>query len=83
MGLLSLSNLEICIKKPEFSDFKGLKSQIVSKFYLGLLNAYNFMYFDRNISENKDGKKMRAVICLGLYKGEFYFISAKTFPIIA
>ena len=25
MGLLSLSNLEICIKKAEFSDFKGLK----------------------------------------------------------
>ena len=23
MGLLSLSNLEICIKKAEFSDFKG------------------------------------------------------------
>ena len=68
MGLLSLSNLEICIKKAEFSDFKRLKSefkgQIVSKFDLGLLNAYNPMHFDRNISENKDGKKMRAVICL-------------------
>ena len=65
---MSLSNLEICIKKAEFSDFKRLKSefkgQIVSKFDLGLLNAYNPMYFDRNISENKDGKKMRAVICL-------------------
>ena len=36
------------------SEFKG---QIVSKFDLGLLNAYNSMYFDRNISENKDGKK--------------------------
>ena len=27
-------------------------------------NKYKSMYFDRNISENKDGKKMRAVICL-------------------
>ena len=43
------------------SEFKG---QIVSKFDPGLLNAYNTMYFDRNISENKDGKKRRAVICL-------------------
>ena len=45
MGLLSQSNLEICIKKTEFSNFKGLKSefkgQIVSKFDIGLLNAYN------------------------------------------
>ena len=48
MGLLSLSNLEICIKKAEFSDFKG---QIVSKFDLGLLNAYKPMSFDRNMSE--------------------------------
>ena len=42
----------------------GFKGQIVSKFDLGLLNACNLMYFDRNISENKDGKKkVRAVIC--------------------
>ena len=34
-----------------------MKSQIVSKFDLGLLIAYNLIYFDRNISENKDGKK--------------------------
>ena len=44
-----------------FSDFKRLtsefKGQIVSKLDLGLLNAYNPMHFDRNISENKDGKK--------------------------
>ena len=40
---------------------KVKKGQIVSKFDLGLLNAYNPMYFDRNISENKYG---RAVICL-------------------
>ena len=44
-SLLSLSSLEVCIKKAEFSDCKGLKSefkgQIVSKFDLGLLNAYN------------------------------------------
>ena len=30
---------------------------MVSKFDLGLLNAYNPMYFDRNIIENKYGKK--------------------------
>jgi hypothetical protein len=30
------------------------KGQIVSKFDLGLLNAYNPMYFDKNISENKE-----------------------------
>ena len=30
------------------------------------------MYFDRNISENKYGKKMRAVICLVYPNGEFY-----------
>ena len=28
IGLLSLSNLEICIKKAEFSGFKGLKSNL-------------------------------------------------------
>ena len=39
---------------------KVKKGQIVSKFDLRLLNPYNPMYFDRNISENKDG---RAVIC--------------------
>ena len=57
-GLLSLSNLEMCIKKAEFFDLKRLKSefkgQIASKFDLGLHNAYNPMYFDRNIIENKE-----------------------------
>ena len=33
------------------SDFKR---QLVSKFDLGLLNAYKPMYFDRNIIENKE-----------------------------
>ena len=57
MGLLSLSNLEICVKKAEFSDFKAKKvnskpkGQIVSKFDLSLLNANKPMYFDRNIGE--------------------------------
>ena len=59
MGLLNLPNLEICIKKAEFSEFKGKKSefkgQIVSK--SDLINAYNPIYFDRNISENRDDKK--------------------------
>ena len=67
MGLLSLSNLEICIIKAEFSDFKGYK------FHLGLLNAYNPMYYDRNISENKDGKKSQGSYLSCVTNGEFYF----------
>ena len=66
MGLLSLSNLEICIIKAEFSDFKGYK------FHLGLLNAYNPMYYDRNISENKDGKKSEGSCLFCVTNGEFY-----------
>ena len=53
MGLLSLSNRAICIKKAEFSDFKG---QIAFKFDVGLFNAYKLMYFDRNINGNKDSE---------------------------
>ena len=30
--------------------------KIVSKFDLGLLNAYKLMYFDRNVNENKGNK---------------------------
>ena len=48
---------------------------MVSKFDPGLLNAYNPMYFDRNVSEDKDGKKMTAVICLCVTNIEFYFKS--------
>ena len=58
MGLLSLSNLAICIKKAEFSDFKG---QIAFKFDVGLFNAYKLMYFDRNINGNKDAKIWEAI----------------------
>ena len=29
---------------------------MVSKFDLGLLDAYKLMYFDRDINGNKDGK---------------------------
>ena len=43
------------------TTYKTFAVKIVSKFDLGLLKAYNPMHFDRNISENKDGKKMRAV----------------------
>ena len=43
------------------SEFNG---QIVSKYDLCLLKAYNPMRFDWNISENKRGKHMRAVIFL-------------------
>ena len=58
MVLMSLSNLEISIKKAEFSHFESeLKGQIVSKFDLGLLNTYNLMYFDRNISEKRTATK--------------------------
>ena len=67
MGLLSLSNLEICIKNAEFKD------QIVSKFDLGLLNAYKPMYFTRKISENKDGKKSEGSYLSCVTNGEFYF----------
>ena len=52
------------------SEFKG---QIVSKFDLGLLNAYNPMYFDRNISENKDGKITEVSYLSCVRNGEFYF----------
>ena len=41
-----------------FKSLKGeFKGQIVSKFDLDLLNAYNSMHFDRNISGNKGEKK--------------------------
>ena len=38
------------------------------------MHTINPMYFDRNISENKDGKKMRAVHNLScVTNGEFHF----------
>ena len=40
---------------------------------LGLLNAYNPMYFDRNISQNKDGKKNEGSYLSCVRNGEFYF----------
>ena len=43
------------------SEFKG---QIICKFDLDLPNAYNPICFDRNISENRDGKKMKAAVYL-------------------
>ena len=52
------------------SEFKG---QIVSKFDQGLLNAYNPMYFDWNISENEDGKKNEGSYLSCVTNGEFYF----------
>ena len=50
-----------------------MKGQIVSKFDLGLFNAYNPMYFDRNISENKDGKENEGSYLSCVTNGEFYF----------
>ena len=62
MRLLSPSKRQTSLNLKDKSEFKD---QIVSKFDIGLLNAYNPMRFDRNISENKEGKKkVRAVICL-------------------
>ena len=39
----------------EFANF-NYYFILVSKFDLGLLNAYKLMYFDRNINGNKDEK---------------------------
>ena len=36
-----------------------VNGQVVSKFDLGLLNAYKLMYFDTNIDGNKDGKNFK------------------------
>ena len=44
-----------------------------SKFDIGLLNAYNPLYFDRNISENKDCKKEKGSYLSGVTNGELYF----------
>ena len=44
---------------------------LVSKFDLGLLNAYKLMYFDRNINGNKDEKILAGDYCVTL--GEFTF----------
>ena len=45
------------MKKAQFSGFKSeFIGPIVSKFYLGLLNAYQVLYFDRNVNGNKDDK---------------------------
>ena len=52
------------------SEFKG---QIVSKFDLGLLNAYKPMYFDRNICENKDGKTNKGSYWSCVTNSEFHF----------
>ena len=49
-----------------------LKGQIVSKFDLGLFNAYKPMYFDRNISE-------KGIYLSCVTNGEFHFrITAKS-----
>ena len=40
-----------------------------------MLYAYNPMYFDRNISENKDGKKKEGSYLSCVTNDEFYFTS--------
>ena len=44
MGLLSLSNLAICIKKSELSGFKAYKMIRYPKFNLGQLSEYKLMF---------------------------------------
>ena len=48
---------------------------LVSKFDLGLLNAYKLMYFDRNINGNKDDKFLDCDYCVCVTLSENYFIS--------
>ena len=57
-------SVNIYHQKAQFSGFKGEKVNLKVRWSIGLLNIYKPMYFDRNISENKDGKKSRAVIGL-------------------
>ena len=47
-----------------FHIFQFQKRIVSPETILGNTVVYRPMYFDRNISENKDGKKMRAVIGL-------------------
>ena len=57
------------------SEFKG---KIVFKFDLGLLNAYNSMYFDRNISEK--GRYLSCVTNCEFFSSTFrYNLSRKKF----
>ena len=44
---MSLSNLAMCIKQAQFWLKNEFEGQIVSKFDLGLLNAYKRMYFEK------------------------------------
>ena len=64
LGYADLVSVNVYHQKAQLSGFKGLKVNLKVRQSIGLLNAYKPMYFDRNISENKDGKKMRAVIGL-------------------
>ena len=70
--MLSLSKRQNSLNLKDRSEFKD---QIVSKFDLGLLNAYNPMYFDRNISENKNSKINEGSYLSCVTNGEFYFIT--------
>ena len=44
-------------QRAKFSGFKGKNVNLKVRQSVGQLNAYKTMYFDRNISENKDGEK--------------------------
>ena len=55
------------MKKAEFSDFKGSKVNLKVKLSISLLNAYETMYFARNIElseKNRIAKKVRAIVGL-------------------
>ena len=77
MGLLSLSNLAICIKKAELSDFKALKViskvRYYPKFNLGQLNAYKLMF------AIKLSMKKRIIFFLAAWFSDLPAINATSF----
>ena len=56
-----------------------MKGQIVSKFDLGLLNARNTIYFDRNITENKEWQKNEGSHLSCVTNCEFIFSNVSTY----
>ena len=54
-------------KKIFLKDKSEIKSHKVSKFDLGLLNAYKQMYFDKNMNGNKDGKILKGNLLLQFF----------------
>ena len=50
-----------------------MNSKVRYSFDLGLLIAYNLMCFEKNVSENKDGKTNEDSYLSCVTNGEFYF----------